>query len=51
MYLASIEESDIRQRKFAPLESFVPFFVTSGFLGLPTFTVKRYPPPAITGST
>lgn len=32
---------DIKHLKFAPRASFVPFFATSAFFGLPTFTVKR----------
>jgi hypothetical protein len=31
---------DIKHRKFAPRESFVPFFARSASFGLPTFTVK-----------
>jgi hypothetical protein len=31
---------DIRHRKFAPRESFVPLFAATASFGFPTFTVK-----------
>ena len=42
---------DMMHAKFAPRASFVPFFAFSGSFGLPIFTVNRYPPFSITGST
>ena len=36
--VVAIGVSDIRQRKFAPRASLVPFFASAG--GVPTFTVK-----------
>ena len=38
---AAMGVPDIRQRKCAPRESFVPFCVASSSLGLPAFTVNR----------
>ena len=38
-------------RKLAPRDSFVPAFAAAGCGGTPTFTVKRYARPSITGST
>jgi hypothetical protein len=41
MWSPDIGVLDIRQRKFAPRASLVPFFAASASLGLPTFTMKR----------
>ena len=51
MYSPAMGVPDIRQRKFAPRDSFVPAFAAPASGGVPTFTVNRYPRPSTTGST
>ena len=50
-YAGAMGVPDIRQRKCAPRDSFVPRLATARSGGGPTRTSNRYEPPSITGST